>query len=74
MRNRQRFSMLAAACGALTLGLTACATSSHKSVRTYDYNDEGRPAPEATQTERQIDEGEYHMVAPGEMVGNPKKR
>jgi len=56
----------------LTLG---CATSSHKSVRTYDYNDKGRPVekPQA-QAEAEEAEGEYHMVAPGEMVIEPKKK
>jgi len=73
MRNPIRSLMLAAACGAFAVTLAACATSSHKSVRTYDYNDEGKPAPKAEETERQVDEGEYHMVSPGEMVVEPKK-
>jgi len=57
--------------GAVSLiGAAACETSSHKSVRTYDYNDQGR-APE-----RKPDEGlnsEYQMVSPGEMVVDPKR-
>ena len=66
--------MLTAACGVATLGLATCATSSHKSVHTYDYNDEGKPAAQAAETERQVDEGEYHMVSPGEMAVDPKKK
>jgi hypothetical protein len=56
----------------LTLG---CATSSHKSVHTYEYKDQGHPAekPEA-QAETEEAEGEYHMVSPGQMVVEPKKK
>jgi len=53
---------------AALIGAAGCETSSHKSVRTYDYNDQGR-APQ-----RQPDEelnSEYQMVAPGEMVVEP---
>ena len=74
MRNKLRNSMIALACGALGLMLTACATSSHKSVSTYDYNDEGKPAQQAAEAEREVDDGQYHMVAPGEMVVEPKKK
>ena len=55
--------------GAVALmGATACETSSHKSVRTYDYNDEGR-APEQKRNEEL--NSEYQMVSPGEMVVEP---
>lgn len=74
MRNLQRNSVVAVACGTLCLMLTACATSSHKSVSTYDYNDQGRSAQQAAETEREVDDGQYHMVAPGEMVVDPKKK
>ena len=42
-----------------------CASSSHKSVRTYEYDEE--PPPEQRQKEVGGSEGE--MVSPGEMVG-----
>ncbi len=51
------------------VGLAACASSSHKSVRSYEYRDDGRPE----RAERADDEltDEYQMVSPGEMVVDP---
>ena len=55
--------------GAVALiGAVGCETSSHKSVRTYDYNDQGR-APEQKPNEEL--NSEYQMVSPGEMVVDP---
>lgn len=45
-------------------GSLACATSSHKSVRVYEYDDE---PPRDRQMDNQLD-SEYKMVSPGEMV------
>ena len=50
------------------LGVTGCETSSHKSVRTYDYHDEAQAPEQRPQEER---DSEYHMVSPGEMVVDP---
>jgi len=51
------------------VGVAGCETSSHKSVRTYDYRDEGRPTERANEAEEQ--DSEHHMVSPGEMVVDP---
>lgn len=57
--------------GAVALmGATACETSSHKSLRTYEYNDQGR-APE--QKPKEELDSEYKMVSPGEMVVEPRR-
>jgi hypothetical protein len=54
-----RMTTMGAAC---LIGFCAgCETSSHKSVRTYEYNEQPRPA-QVTQ------EPEVQMVSPGEMV------
>lgn len=47
------------------VGMMGCQSSSHKSVRTYDYRDDGK-APAQT-TEQELD-SEYQMQSPGEMV------
>ncbi len=57
---------------AALIGVAGCETSSHKSVRTYDYNDQGRPTERANEAEEQ--DSEYHMVSPGEMVVDPHGR
>ena len=69
MRNVQK--LLACTMLALTalVGVAGCETSSHKSVRTYDYRDEGRPVQRENEAEEQ--DSEYHMVSPGEMVVDP---
>ena len=57
--------------GAVALiGAAGCETSSHKSLRTYDYNDQGR-APE--QKPKEELNSEYQMVSPGEMVVDPRR-
>ena len=55
----------------LAVATIGCKSSSHKSVRTYDYSDDPRDARRVQQpieTEREIESGDYEMVAPGEMV------
>lgn len=57
--------------GAIALiGAVGCETSSHKSVRTYDYNDQGRAAEQKPEEELN---SEYQMVSPGEMVVEPRR-
>jgi len=58
--------------GAATIGLAGCETSSHRSVRTYEYSNE---PPRARQTDPDPDpapdrpsEGDWEMVSPGEMA------
>lgn len=54
---------IAALC--LVVGSPGCESSSHSSVRTYEYSDE-------PQRDRQQDDqldSEYKMVSPGEMTG-----
>jgi len=58
---------------AVLIGAAACETSSHKSVRTYDYNDEGRPVDRTGAREKQELNSEYQMVSPGEMVVEPRR-
>lgn len=73
---------------AVSLGLLGCETSSHKSVKTFDYDGEPQPAREEQssarlqrdqpppEAEREIeageDDGEWHMVSPGEMAAPGK--
>lgn len=75
IRRTARYApILAAAFGsAMLLG---CATSSHKSVRTYEYDDRpsGRRTSRPTETERVEDSGEWQMAAPGEMVVEPRRK
>lgn len=62
----------------LAIGATAlvlgCETSSHKSVRTYEYNEQprGERTAQPTETERVEDAGDWQMTKPGEMVVDPK--
>ena len=68
MRKTARYALCWLMSAAALFGAVGCETSSHKSVRTYDYNDQGRVQ------ERQPDEelnSEYQMVSPGEMVVEP---
>ena len=73
----ERWAMgLVWAVGAVALGFAVgCETSSHKSVRTYDYSDEPRGArtSQPTETERVDDAGNWQMTKPGEMVVDPKR-
>jgi hypothetical protein len=71
------------ACFATTLAailgsavLLGCATSSHKSVRTYEYDDRpsGQRTSRPSETERVEDSGEWQMAAPGEMVVEPRRK
>ncbi len=64
---RRYLNALACGIAAMCLfgGSPGCKTSSHTSVRTYEYNDE-------PQRDRQKDDqldSEYKMVSPGEMTG-----
>jgi hypothetical protein len=52
------------------VGLAGCETSSHKSVRTYDYRDEAQAPEQRPQEELN---SEYQMVSPGEMVVDPNR-
>jgi len=65
MKNRALTLSVAVALG-LAFTLAGCARSSHRSVRTYEYNEEaGRTEQEQPQ---QATSSEYQMVSPGEMV------
>ena len=70
MRLTCRISCFVCGCAMLLGGGLGCATSSHKSVQTYDYRDDGR-TPEKVEAEPEESESEYHMVSPGEMVVDP---
>ena len=50
---------------ACTVGMLGCETSSHKSVRTYEYSDDGRAPAQAPEQELDSD---YQMQSPGQMV------
>lgn len=63
MRDYLRLAVLTIAVAGLALG---CRSSSHRSVRTYEYDEE--PAPEQREEPAGAD-SEYEMVSPGEMVG-----
>lgn len=65
---RQAFCLLIGA--ASLIGAAGCETSSHKSVRTYDYNDQGQAAEQKPEKELN---SEYQMVSPGEMVVEPRR-
>ena len=65
MRNWTRLCVCLFVAASL-IGMSAgCASSSHKSVRVYEYDDE---PPRDRQVDDQLD-SEYKMVSPGEMVG-----
>jgi len=71
MRRTWRHSLCLLAGAAALIGAAGCETSSHKSVRTYDYNDQGQ-APEQ-KPDKELN-SEYQMVSPGEMVVDPGRR
>jgi len=52
--------------GCLSLG---CETSSHTTVRTFEYTNE----PVKTQEPIDTASGEYHMESPGQMVVDPSR-
>jgi hypothetical protein len=61
---------LAAFC--LTVLAVGCETSSHKSVRTYEYSDEPPPEQQSQADEFESEyemQSEGEMVSPGQMVG-----
>ncbi len=65
MRTRIGVIVVCLAAG-LSVGV-GCKSSSHKSVRTYEYNNEPKqPDPHARQRSDELD-SEYKMVSPGEM-------
>jgi hypothetical protein len=61
--------------GAAALVASGCKSSSRSSVRTYDYDDSGAPraVSKPVETEREVESGEWEMVAPGEMVVEPRR-
>ncbi len=61
MRNKFRALLAAVALIGFAAG---CATSSHKSVRTYEYDE--NPPPE--RQEESESGSDYEMTSPGEMV------
>ena len=70
MRRTWRHSLCLLTGAAALIGAVCCETSSHKSVRTYDYSDQGQ-APER-QPDKELN-SEYQMVSPGEMVVEPRR-
>lgn len=68
MRTALRQTLCLITGAAALVGTAGCETSSHKSVRTYDYNDQGRADEKKPQEELN---SEYQMVSPGEMVVDP---
>lgn len=59
-----RFCVLALAAVIASVGSIGCESSSHKSIRTYEYDD--APARDRQQDD-QLD-SEYKMTSPGEMT------
>ncbi len=51
----------------VALFAAGCETSSHKTVKTYDYSNDSRPA-QPQPTEREQRGSDAQMVEPGEMV------
>jgi hypothetical protein len=49
--------------------LSGCTQHEHHAVSTYEQQPAPEPAPEPE--ERVVEEGEYRMVSPGEMVVEP---
>ena len=70
MRTALRLSLCLLMGAAALIGAAACESSSHKSVRTYDYNDQGRVPEQKAKEEL---DSEYRMVSPGEMVVDPHR-
>jgi len=68
MRTGLRYTLWLVTSAAALIAAAGCETSSHKSVRTYDYNDQGRAPENKPQEELN---SEYQMVSPGEMVVDP---
>ena len=70
MRGTWRVALFLLMGAAVLIGAAACETSSHKSVRTYSYNDDGKEPEKKPQEELN---SEYQMVSPGEMVVDPHR-
>ncbi len=71
MNRFRRLGLWMPALAGLTFG---CATSSHKTVHMYEYNDD----PRAQRTgqpvqEEEEDESEWRMVPPGKMIVTPDR-
>jgi len=54
--------------GLVLFSTAGCETSSHKSVRMYEYDDGRRPAERTSDPAVSEESGEWEMVSPGEMV------
>jgi len=65
MQRWLRLSVCVITVVSLAIGPLGCRTSSHKSVRIYEYDDQPQ---EDRQQSDELD-SEYKMVSPGEMVG-----
>ncbi|MEK6797830.1 MAG: hypothetical protein AABZ12_02565 [Planctomycetota bacterium] len=65
---RMKWALEVLGAAASMAALAGCATSSHKSVRTYDYNNDPHGEQRAQPAEEPQDESQPHMVSPGEMV------
>jgi|CXWL01.1.fsa_nt_gi hypothetical protein len=70
MRNRIRFTFAALVIAVNAVSLAGCQKSSHATVHSYEYSDQGkaeRPVQEG-EVIREQPPSEYHMAAPGQMA------
>lgn len=72
MRQSFNGAKVLVAAGMTILACGACASHSHKSVRTYDYSEEDDRQPQAQSEKPSELNSEYQMVSPGEMVVEPR--
>ncbi|MGB2984567.1 MAG: hypothetical protein WBE26_01680 [Phycisphaerae bacterium] len=63
MRHGLRFCLVVIGTAGFLGWIAGCATSSHTSVRTYEYSDERPERPTHDESD-----SEYQMQSPGEMV------
>lgn len=71
MRIRNGMAILALPIAGTALGIIGCRQSSHATVHSYEYSDQGRNDPvlrEGTVIREQPPSGEYEMTAPGQMA------
>jgi len=70
MRNRSLSACIGLALGGVAVALAGCQHSSHSTVSTYEYSEEGRTErPDyADEIVREPSPSEYHMAAPGQMA------
>ena len=61
---RMKWALEVLGAAASMAALAGCATSSHKSVRTYDYNNDPHGEQRAQPAEEPQDESQPHMVSP----------